>query len=61
MPKDLFAPATEEEAMKRALCGFLPMGGWPHKWAHDAHIDNCQDCRDMRAQIEEEKDGGFEQ
>jgi hypothetical protein len=39
---DLFTP--DEAEAKRAQCGFLPMGGWPHKWARKAHLDNCDDC-----------------
>lgn len=41
--RDLFSPPVGEEN-KRSICGFLPMGGWMHKWAYAAHRDNCDDC-----------------
>lgn len=41
--RDLFSSPVNEEK-KPALCGFVPMDGWPHKWARPAHLEGCQDC-----------------
>lgn len=45
---DLFTPRADEET-KPAPCGFLPRGGWPHKWARDGHRDSCNDCAEIEA------------
>lgn len=38
-----------DELSQPAPCGYLPAGGWPHRYARDGHRDVCYKCADVEA------------